>query len=122
MKVTLAHYYRSFGSLYALGAGIPFLPPLLHQIVEGSDKSSAYFYPPLGGVERLAFAATIIFLVLSTLVIFICCRLARRIHPSVPVLLMLGAGVGVCALIVLDVMYVTRTMHRAIWQPLRILF
>ncbi len=106
MKVTLARYYKGFGSLYALWAGLPFLPPLLHACVPDSSAFAEYLFPPLGDSQRLAFAATIGTLLLTTFVAFVCCQMTQGIRPSVPAMLMAGWLLGFCALISLYVPYV----------------
>jgi hypothetical protein len=108
MKVTIWQYYKSFLDLKLLFAGVPFLPLLLHLCVPDSTTFAEYLYPPLGDVQRLAFAATFGFLLLTTFVVFTCCRLARKVHTSASALLMVGAAVCVCALIALYVPYVRR--------------
>jgi hypothetical protein len=106
MKVTLGQYYKGFKSLYAIAASIPFLPPLLHIVVPDSNTFAQYLCPPLGDVQQLASTFTLIFLLLTTLVVFDCCRFARRRHPSISALLTVAAMLGVVALIALYSLYV----------------
>lgn len=108
MKVTVAKYYKSFGSLYALLAGVPFVPLLLHACMPDISTFAEYLYPPLGDVQKIAFTATVGFLFLITFVVFICCRLVRKVHPSAPVILMVVFLICVCLLIVLYQPYVRR--------------
>jgi hypothetical protein len=106
MRVTVQQYYRGFGSWYALAAGIPFILPLLRACVPDSSTIAEYLYPPLGDVQQLAFAATVIFLLLTTIVVFACNQSAQKIRPSVYIILGVGFLLGVCALIALYVPYV----------------
>jgi hypothetical protein len=108
MKITVRQYYKSYASLYGLFAAIPIFPLVFHACIPDSHAIAAYLYPPLGDVQQLAFAATVGSLLLITLVVFTCCRSAQRLHPSVPVLLMIGTAFGVCVLIGLYVSYVKR--------------
>jgi len=114
MKVTLLQYYKSFASLYGSFAAIPIVPLALHACIPDSHTVAEYLYPPLGNVQQLAFAASVGFLFLTTLVIFICCRSARRIHPSMPMLLIIGVAFGVCVLIGLYVSFVKRVEVRSV--------
>jgi hypothetical protein len=82
VKVTLVQYYRGFWSLYGLLAAIPFAPALLRIFTPDSSKL-AYLYPPLGDVQILSLAATFLVLFTVTLVVFVSCRSARRIHPAI---------------------------------------
>jgi heme/copper-type cytochrome/quinol oxidase subunit 3 len=106
MKVTVQQYYMGFGSWYALAAGIPFVPPLLRACVSDSSAIAEYLYPPLGDVQPLAFAATVIFLLLTTIVVFAFNQSAQNIRPSVYVIVGAGFLLGVCVLIALYVPYV----------------
>jgi hypothetical protein len=108
MKVTMLQYYKSYASLCGLFAAIPIVPLLFHACIPDSYAISEYLYPPFGDVQQLAFAATVGSLLLITLVVFTCCRSAHRLHPSVPILLMVGTAFGVCVLIGLYVAYVKR--------------
>jgi len=108
MKITVRQYYGAFVSLLGLVAGVPFVAPLLHLFFPSSSAVADYLYPPLGDAEWIAVAATVGFLFATTFLVFICCRSARRIHPSVPAALMSGAVLGMCLLIALYVLYVRR--------------
>jgi heme/copper-type cytochrome/quinol oxidase subunit 3 len=108
MKVTVQQYYRGFGSWYALAAGIPFAPLLFRACVPDSSTIAEYLYPPLGDVQQLAFAATVFFLLLTTIMVFACNQGAQKIRPSVYIILGVGFLFGVCALIGLYVPYVRR--------------
>lgn len=106
MKITVRQYYQGFVSLLGLVAGMPFVAPLLHLFFPDSSAVAEYLYPPLGDVEFIAVAATVGFLFATTFVVFTCCQFARRIHPSVPAILMSGLALGVCFLIMLNVLFV----------------
>lgn len=108
MKLTIRRYYGSFASLRGLAACVPFLPPLLKACLPDSSTTAGYVFPPLGDSQQIALAATVGLLFLTTFVVFACCRLARKIHPSIPAILMVGSALGVCALIALYVPYVRR--------------
>ena len=108
MKVTVLQYYRGFVGLQGFAAGVPFVPPLLHACLPDSSTIAEYLYPPLGDAQRIAFTGTVGFLFLTTFVVFTCCQLARRVHPSVPAILLVGFALGVCALIALYQPYVRR--------------
>jgi hypothetical protein len=105
MKVTLERYYKSFTSLRALFAVVPFVPLLIYAAAPGS-RITGFLYPPLSDFQNLAFAATVGFLLLTTFVVFIWAQLTRRIRSFVPVVLLIGFGVGIVALISLYVSYV----------------
>ena len=107
MNVTIWQYYKGFKGLYLLWASVPFVTLLLHAFK--LDSSTIFeFYPPLGDFQAYAMAATVGLLFLTTLVVFKCRGAARRIHPSVDAILMAGCALGVCALMVLYVLYVRR--------------
>lgn len=109
MKVTVKQYYRSFRSFYLLLAGVPFASPLLRACIPDSSKVAEYFYPPLGDFQRLALAATAGTLLLTTIVVFICCQSSRRkVHRSVPAIFTAGWLLSVCVLMVLYMNYVRR--------------
>ena len=107
MKVTIRQYYTSFKGLYLLWACVPFVTLLLHAFKLDSH-SIIELYPPLGDFQTYAMAATVGLLLVATFVVFLCCGLAKGIHPSVPVILMVGIVLGVCALIALYVPFVRR--------------
>jgi hypothetical protein len=106
MKITVRQYFQGFVSLLGLAAGVPFVAPLLHLFFPDSSAVAEYLYPPLGDVEWIAVSATVGFLLGIAFVVFTCCQSARTVHPTVPAILMSGAAVGVCALIVLHVLFV----------------
>ena len=86
MKVTLVQYYRGFRSLYGALATIPFALPLVHifgHIFTPDSSIFAYLYPPLGDVQILALAVTFLVLFTATLVVYVSCKAARKIHPAV---------------------------------------
>lgn len=105
-KVTILEYYKGFRSVYAWLAGIGFLPPLIHQLVGNFNSVADRLYPPLGDIQSLCFTLTVGVLLLVTSVVFICCHSARRIHVSVPVLLLLAFIPLGCGLIFLYENYV----------------
>jgi hypothetical protein len=105
-KVTVLEYYKGYWSLYAFGAGIGFLPPLIHELLGNSSTTANLLYPPLGDMQRLGLVLTFGFLLLTTFVVFVCCRSARRIHVFVPALLLAAVLVGVGGLTYLYVHYV----------------
>jgi uncharacterized membrane protein len=76
--------------------------------VPDSSTIAEYLYPPLGDIQPLAFTATFIFLLLTTIVVFACNQAAQKIRPSVYIILGVGFLFGVCALIALYVPYVRR--------------
>jgi hypothetical protein len=106
MKITVRQYYEGFVSLFGLVASVPFVAPLLHLFFPDSSAVADYLYPPLGDVEWIAVAATVGFLAATTFVVFSCCQSAKRIHKSVPAILLSGLALGVCALIILHVLFV----------------
>jgi hypothetical protein len=106
MNVTLRQYYKAFGSLYGVLAGIPFVPVLLHLVAPDSNKLIEYLYPPLGDVLPLALPLTLISGVLVTLEVWLVRRHARRVRPSIPVILKSVILLGSLALIFLYVSYV----------------
>jgi hypothetical protein len=106
MKITVRQYYEGFVSLFGVVAGVPFAAPLLHLFFPDSSAVADYLYPPLGDVEWIAVAATVGFLVATTYVVFTCCQSTRRVSAIVPAILMSGLALGVCALIILHVLFV----------------
>jgi hypothetical protein len=106
MKITVRQYFQGFVSLLGLVAGVPFVAPLLHLFFPDSSAVAEYLYPPLGDVEWIAVAATVGFLLGTAFLVFTCCQSARKIHPTVPAILISSLALGVCALIVLHVLYV----------------
>jgi hypothetical protein len=106
MTITLKQYFRAFANLWGIAAGAPFVGPLLHLFFPNSSAVAEYLYPPLGDVEWIAVAATVGFLLATMFAVFTCCQSAQKTPKSVPVILMSGVAVGVCALIVLHVLYV----------------
>lgn len=108
MKITVAQYYKGFKKLYLLFAAIPIVPVLLRPFIPDSSRVAEYLYPPLGDVQQLASAGTVGFLLLITLVVFMCCRFARRLRTIVPILLIVGVVIGVCVWIGMYVSYVRR--------------
>jgi hypothetical protein len=105
VKVTLERYYKSFTSLRALFAAIPFAPVIAHAVAP-SSKIAGYLYPPLGNFENLAQVFTLGVLLLTTFVVYVSAQSMRRIYPIVPGLLIIGFAFGVVALIPLYVSYV----------------
>lgn len=105
-KVTIIDYYKGFWSLYAFGAGIGILPPLVHELLGSASTNTKLFYPPLGDSQELAVALTIGFLLITTFVVFLCCRSIQRIRPIYSLVLLLGVFLGVLVLIFLYVNYV----------------
>lgn len=108
MKVTVLQYYKGFLGLQALFAGVPFVPPLLHVFVPDSSTIAEYLYPPLGDSQQLTLVATVLLLLLTTFVVFKYCRSARKERPYLPLILLAGSALGVCALIGLYVYFVRR--------------
>lgn len=106
MKVTIRRYYGSFAGLRAIFAAVPFVPPLLHACLPDSSAAVPYLYPPLGDAQRIACSGTVGLLLLTTFLVFTCCQLAQKIHPSIPAILMIGFAFGVCASIALYMPYV----------------
>jgi hypothetical protein len=89
VKVTLLQYYRGFGSLYGAFATIPFLPPLVHILTPDSNRLAS-LYPPLGDVQILGLAATFLVLIGVTFAVFVSCQSARRVHPAVTIVSIVG--------------------------------
>lgn len=101
MKLTIKQYYRGFLSLYGWIAGVPFILPILRFLVPDSNTFARYLFPPLGNVERLGLTGTVLFLVLITIVVFICCPLARQTLLRVCGILLLGFLLSGCGWIAL---------------------
>ena len=100
MNVSLRRYYKSFGSLYAFVAGIPFLLPLLNLY---QSHATEYLYPPLGDAQSLFFGLTFALMLMTTFAVYVSCRAARRIHPLVPFLLILAFTIGAGCVMALDI-------------------
>lgn len=94
--MTILEYYAGFRSLYTLGAAIGFIPPLIHRLFANSNAKASSFYPPFGDTENFFLAFTVALLLLTTFVVFVCCRLSRKVYPAIILLLLLTivAGVG----------------------------
>jgi hypothetical protein len=105
-RVSLLNYYKGFWSVYAFGAGVGFLPPLIHQLLGDSTTATGLLYPPLGDMQTLAVFLTLGFLLSTTLLVFFCCRSTRRIRPVAPIILALSFLVGAGLLSFLYVRYV----------------
>jgi hypothetical protein len=108
MKISIRQYYMGFVSLYGIAAVVPFVSPLLHACISDSNTVAEYLYPPLGDFQQLAFTATVGSLLLTSFVVFACCQSARKVHPSIPAILMVGFLIGTCILGALYVRYVRR--------------
>jgi hypothetical protein len=109
MKVTVKQYYTGFRSLWGLVAGAFFVPPLLNVVIRiFSPPFAAYLYPPLGHVQPIAIAGTVIFLLLITVVVFVSCGSAQRFRPVVPIILAGSFLLGMCFFIGLYGSYVRR--------------
>ena len=87
---------------------MPFVLPILRTLAPDSSTFAEYLFPPLGDVQRLGLVATVVFLLLIMVVVFACCPLTRRLRQIVFAILLVGFGVGVCALIALYVPYLFR--------------
>jgi hypothetical protein len=108
MKISFFEYYEGFWSLQGSGAAVPFILPIARAFLTDSSKISEYIAPPLGDFQQIATAGTVLFLLLLTVVVFGCCRMARSIHAKSYVTLAIGFAFGVCALIALYVPFVKR--------------
>lgn len=106
MRLTIKEYYKGFKSLYGWIAGVPFILPILRVLVPDSTTFARYLFPPLGNVQQLALTATVLFLVLTTIVVYICCPLTRQKLLRVCGILLLGFLLSVCAWIALFTSYV----------------
>jgi len=107
MKVTLAHYYRSFKSMQGAFAGTSFLPAIMRFFVPDTGKLSACLFPPLGDVQPLAATLTLISLLLITLVVYeCCCHIASKVRFRLNAFLFAGAAISVVVLIGLYVAFV----------------
>lgn len=106
MNVTVAQFYRAYKGLYLAVAAIPLATPIARAFLNSQTAVTDYLYPPLGDVEPLARALTVALLFLATIVVFICCKPARRIHPLAAASLWLGALVGSCVLIPMHIKFV----------------
>jgi hypothetical protein len=105
VKVTLPQYYRGFLSLYGALAPIPFVPPLIHILTPDSGRF-ACLYPPLGDMQILPLAATSLVLFTATLVVYVSCKAARKIHPAVCPASIVGALLSFFLLIGMYVSFV----------------
>jgi hypothetical protein len=108
MKPTLSQYFKGFTILRGVAAGVPFVPPLLSVCLPDSNTFVEYLYPPVGDFQRLGVAATVGFLLLTTVLVFRFCRSIRIIPLRAYVILVVGFVIGVCGLIAIYVPYVAR--------------
>lgn len=106
MKLTIKQYYRGFVSLYGGIAGVPFLLPIIRFLAPDSNTFARYLFPPLGNVQRLALTGTVMFLLLNTIVVFICGPLARQTLLRVCGILLVVFLLSACAWIALFSSYV----------------
>lgn len=106
MTVTLESYCKGFKNLYLIFAAIPFVAPVIHAALSERKEFATYLYPPIGNFQYLGLAFTVLFLFLSTFVVYFSRRVARRVHPMVPVSLVIIVLLAVCGQIWLWVHYV----------------
>ncbi|MGD0733726.1 MAG: hypothetical protein ABR976_01220 [Terracidiphilus sp.] len=108
MKVTVLRFYKGFLGLQTIPASLPFLPPVLHVFIPDSSPIAEYLYPPLGESQQITLVATVLLLFLTTFVVFKYSQSSRKENPHLPIFLWIGAAIGVCALVVLYVLFVRR--------------
>jgi hypothetical protein len=114
MRITIRQYYAGFVGSWGLVASVPLVPPILNSILRFFWPAfAAYLYPPLGHVQPIALAGTLIFLLVVTLVVFTSCRSAQQISPYVSVILASLILGGMCCFIGLYSSYVRRAPIRA---------
>jgi len=102
MKMSISQYYKAFGIVRVILAGLSFVPPLIGLFVSDSGKIPNYFYPPLGDFKIISIVGTVALGLLSTYAVFLyCSRSSRALHPTATLVLSVIAALSLFVLLAL---------------------